>query len=179
MCASMCAGVCGCMCGWVCESVCESVRVCVCASLCAGVCVAFPQERFGFTSLPPFQSFLNPSNTNIGGDHTNTSHTIKKQTNTKISRSSSSKTTMSKSSKLTQKCNNQSSAKRQWTDEDMEKAMALVKTTKMTTRQAALFCGVPRSTLWDRVSGKVAHGVDKRKRQQRRGIKIVFVEHKY
>ena len=49
-----------------------------------------------------------------------------------------------------------------WKDEDMIEAIKMVQSKKMTSREASEVYNVPRSTLWDRVSGRVTHGVDQR-----------------
>jgi predicted DNA-binding protein (UPF0251 family) len=54
--------------------------------------------------------------------------------------------------------------RKRWLDEDMIKAMELVRHKKLSTRKAAAMCNVPRSTLWDRLSGRVTHGIDCRKK---------------
>jgi predicted DNA-binding protein (UPF0251 family) len=54
--------------------------------------------------------------------------------------------------------------RKRWLDEDMIKAMELVRQKNLSTRKAAAMCNVPRSTLWDRLSGRVTHGIDFRKK---------------
>jgi hypothetical protein len=53
--------------------------------------------------------------------------------------------------------------RKKWADEDMLCAIELASTTNISARIAADLCNVPRSTLWDRLSGRVIHGIDKRK----------------
>jgi hypothetical protein len=60
----------------------------------------------------------------------------------------------------------ESEKRKRWTDEDMLCAIELVKTKQMSARAAATKCNVPRSTLWDRLSGRVVHGCDNRKRRR-------------
>jgi hypothetical protein len=55
--------------------------------------------------------------------------------------------------------------KRKWSHEDMTLAMQLVQERCMSARAAAMTCNVPRSTLWDRLSGRVTHGVDNRRKK--------------
>jgi hypothetical protein len=62
--------------------------------------------------------------------------------------------------------NSHSRKRKLWNDEDMLQAMELVQQKKMSSRKAAAFCNVPRSTLWDRLSGRVIHGVDSRKKRK-------------
>jgi hypothetical protein len=57
--------------------------------------------------------------------------------------------------------------RKRWDDDDMVRAMGLVREKKMSVRGAATHCNVPRSTLWDRLSGRVVHGVDSRKKPRR------------
>ena len=52
-----------------------------------------------------------------------------------------------------------------WKDEDMEKAIQMVRDGKASARGAAVQCNVPRSTLWDRLVGRVTHGVDRRRKK--------------
>jgi len=46
----------------------------------------------------------------------------------------------------------------QWNDKSMSRALELVATDKMGINKAALECGVPSTTLKDRISGRVFHG---------------------
>ena len=46
-----------------------------------------------------------------------------------------------------------------WDDDTMQKALQAVKLEGSSERKAALDYGMPRSTLADRVSGRVSHGV--------------------
>ena len=47
----------------------------------------------------------------------------------------------------------------------MEKAIQMVREGKASARGAAVQCNVPRSTLWDRLVGRVTHGVDRRRKK--------------
>jgi hypothetical protein len=58
--------------------------------------------------------------------------------------------------------------RKRWDDEDMSKAMELVREKKMSARAAAIQCNVPRSTLWDRLAGRVTHGIDRRRKKHKR-----------
>jgi hypothetical protein len=42
--------------------------------------------------------------------------------------------------------------RKNWDDRDMIKAMRLVRSKKMSTKEASEYCNVPRSTLWDRLA---------------------------
>ena len=48
--------------------------------------------------------------------------------------------------------------RKKWSPKAMEDAMAAVKNGQMTVFRAAKTCNVPKSTLHDRISGKVRHG---------------------
>ena len=45
-----------------------------------------------------------------------------------------------------------------WNNESMEKAIESVKQQEFSVRQAAEVYSIPKSTLHDRISGKVVHG---------------------
>jgi hypothetical protein len=62
--------------------------------------------------------------------------------------------------------------RKKWTDEDMLRAIELVHSKKMSARAAAAKCNVPRSTLWDRLSGRVTHGSDCRKKRRMADLEI-------
>ena len=51
------------------------------------------------------------------------------------------------------------SKRKQWSDQQMRDAMKAVSSGTLSTNQAADTYGVPRSTLKDRLSGHVVHGV--------------------
>ena len=51
-------------------------------------------------------------------------------------------------------------AKRQWTDTQMKSAMDAVKKGGMSIKRAAVQYDVPKTTLQDRISGKVIHGTN-------------------
>ena len=61
------------------------------------------------------------------------------------------------SSSLSDSSSGRSGQYKMWNDVNMETAMTLVDQ-GTSYRSAALKCGVPRSTLHDRVSGKIQHG---------------------
>ena len=48
--------------------------------------------------------------------------------------------------------------RKQWTDEAMQAAMRAVKENQMTVLRASQLCNIPKTTLHDRISGKVLHG---------------------
>ena len=48
--------------------------------------------------------------------------------------------------------------RKQWTDEDMAKAIAAVEREGVSMRRAAEVYQIPRSTLHDHLTGKVEHG---------------------
>lgn len=51
--------------------------------------------------------------------------------------------------------------RKRWTNEAMLLAVQLA-TTGLSTRAAANLCGVPKSTLWDRLSGRMTHVANRR-----------------
>lgn len=55
---------------------------------------------------------------------------------------------------------------RRWSHDDMTRAIHLVTYHSMSMPTAAQLCNVPISTLWDRVRGKVVHGVDRRRKRK-------------
>ena len=56
--------------------------------------------------------------------------------------------------------NNRPKKLRQWSDDTMKRALAAVTAGKMGVNRAALEFNVPRTTLKDRVSGRVVHGTN-------------------
>ena len=54
--------------------------------------------------------------------------------------------------------NNRSSIRKQWSNEQMQAALKSVVSDGVSANKAALLHGVPRSTLKDRLSGRVVHG---------------------
>ena len=53
---------------------------------------------------------------------------------------------------------NRPAKRKQWTEEQITKAMELAQSGVMSRNRAAEACGVPKSTLKDRLSGCVEHG---------------------
>ena len=53
---------------------------------------------------------------------------------------------------------NRPAKRKQWTEEQITKAMELAQSGVMSRNRAAEACGVPKSTLKDRLSGRVEHG---------------------
>ena len=62
--------------------------------------------------------------------------------------------------KSARKAANRPAKLRCWTDDSMLKAMEAVKEGKMGVNRAALEHGVPRTTLKDRIAGRVIHGTN-------------------
>ena len=45
-----------------------------------------------------------------------------------------------------------------WSEENMQKAMSAVKQNRLSVRKAAVQYGIPKSTLSDRITGKITKG---------------------
>ena len=56
------------------------------------------------------------------------------------------------------KTTNRPAKRKQWTEEQMAKAMELAQSGVISRNRAAEECGIPKSTLKDRLSGRVEHG---------------------
>ena len=68
------------------------------------------------------------------------------------------RSSLSRSSVCQLKHKNRSAVRKQWTEEQMSVALNSVKTEGLSGNRAADLYGVPRSTLKDRLSGRVVHG---------------------
>ena len=74
------------------------------------------------------------------------------------------RSSLSRSSVCQLKHKNRSAVRKQWTEEQMSAALNSVKTEGLSGNRAADLYGVPRSTLKDRLSGRVVHGTKPRPR---------------